>query len=76
MVSATKNQAIVRRSPVMARVSDQGPTVTAKFLGNGALSVQSTESGKHYRFQGQGHCLVVDPRDMLMLGRIPDLLVR
>lgn len=74
--SAVKIQAIVRRSPVTARAANEGPTVTAKFLGHGALSVQSTESGRHYRFQGQGHCLVVDPRDMLMLGRIPDLLVR
>lgn len=71
-----KSIPIVRRSPVMARMVQEGPTTTAKFLGQGALSVQSTLSGKHYRFQGHGQCLVVDPRDVLMLGRIPDLLVR
>lgn len=73
---SVKSQPIVRRSPVMARAAQEAPNTTAKFLGQGALSVQSTLSGKHYRFQGHGHCLVVDPRDVLMLGRIPDLLVR
>lgn len=71
-----KHPPIVRRSPVMARVTADSPNTTAKFMGQGALSVQSTLSGQHYRFQGHGHCLVVDPRDALMLGRIPDLLVR
>jgi hypothetical protein len=73
--SQVKSQPIVRRSPVIVRNGADAPTSTAKFLGQGALSVQSTVSGKHYRFQGQGHCLIVDQRDVLMLGRIPDLLV-
>lgn len=66
---------IARRSPVAARGGGHGPQVTAKFLGQGALSVQSTLTGRVYRFQGQGHRLPVDPRDVLMLGRILDLLI-
>lgn len=66
---------IVRRSPVIARANLNPPQVSVKFLGHGALSVQSTLTGRHYRFQGQGHLLQVDQRDVLMLGRIPDLLI-
>ncbi|MDE2593850.1 MAG: hypothetical protein KGL57_06395 [Burkholderiales bacterium] len=64
-----------RRSPVVARTGNLLPQVSVKFLGQGALSVQSTVTGRHYRFQGQGHRLQVDQRDVLMLGRIPDLLI-
>lgn len=66
---------ITRRSPVMARSAPAEPQVSVKFLGQGALSVQSTVTGRHYRFQGEGHSLQVDRRDTLMLGRIPDLLI-
>ena len=66
---------IVRRSPVIARASVNQTQVAVKFMGQGALSVQSTLTGRHYRFQGQGHLLQVDQRDVLMLGRLPDLLI-
>ncbi len=66
---------IARRSPVTARTSLNPSQVPVKFLGHGALSVQSSLTGRHYRFQGEGHLLQVDQRDVLMLGRIPDLLI-
>lgn len=47
----------------------------AKFLGHGALSVRSSATGRHYRFQGHGDVQMVDARDQLMLGRINDLLL-
>jgi hypothetical protein len=37
------------------------------------LSVRSSTSGQHYRFVGHGDTQPVDPRDVLMLRRIPDL---
>lgn len=47
----------------------------AKFMGHGALSVRSSVTGRHYRFQGHGDCQKVDKHDMMMLRRIPDLIV-
>ncbi len=57
--------------------SPQTPSGTrcAKFLGQGTLSVQSSLTGRLYRFQGYGHSLAIDARDALMLGRIPDLML-
>lgn len=49
--------------------------VKAKFLGQGALSVRSSVTGRHYRFQGHGDCQAIDARDLLMLRRIQDLMV-
>lgn len=54
------------------------PTLTgisAKYMGHGALSVRSSVTGRHYRFQGHGDCLSVDKLDLMLLRRIPDLLV-
>ncbi len=48
---------------------------SARFLGQGSLSVQSSLTGRLYRFQGHGHSLTIDSRDALMLGRIPDLML-
>mgnify|MGYP000446862194 CR=1 FL=1 len=47
----------------------------ARFMGNGALSVRSSVTGRHYRFQGHGDCQKIDKHDMMMLRRIPDLIV-
>lgn len=47
----------------------------AKYLGHGALSVRSSVTGRHYRFQGHGDSQKIDKHDMLMLKRIPDLVV-
>ncbi len=44
-------------------------------MGHGALSVRSSVTGRHYRFQGHGDCLSVDKLDLMLLRRIPDLLV-
>jgi hypothetical protein len=83
-------QILPRRSPVMAsghgaNVPPGSPTLvtpaprphelSAKFLGHGALSVRSSATGRHYRFQGHGDIQMVDARDQLMLGRINDLLL-
>lgn len=51
----------------------QVPTRFARFTGQGRLSVRSSTSGQHYRFVGHGDTQPVDPRDVLMLRRIPDL---
>lgn len=66
---------VTRRSPVQVRTAATPDEVQAMFWGNGALSVQSSVTGRQYRFQGKGHSLLVDPRDVLMLRRIPDLAV-
>lgn len=47
----------------------------AKYVGHGALSVRSSVTGRHYRFQGHGDSQKIDKHDMLMLKRIPDLVV-
>ncbi len=47
----------------------------ARFMGHGALSVRSSVTGRHYRFQGHGDCQKIDKHDMMMLRRIPDLVV-
>ncbi len=47
----------------------------ARFMGHGALSVRSSVTGRHYRFQGHGDCQKIDKHDMMMLRRIPDLIV-
>lgn len=86
--STTKVTAIVtaRRSPVLVNsaATPTPPTATtapatgqlsAKFMGQGALSVRSSVTGRHYRFQGHGDSLAIDKHDMLMLKRIPDLVV-
>lgn len=49
--------------------------VPATFLGQGALSVRSSVTGRHYRFQGHGDRLLVDPRDQLMLTRVADIRI-
>ncbi|MBA4110312.1 MAG: hypothetical protein C0487_12045 [Leptothrix sp. (in: Bacteria)] len=49
--------------------------LSAKYLGGGNLSVRSSVTGRHYRFEGHGATLPIDSRDQLMLGRIPELLI-
>ncbi|RZI83867.1 MAG: hypothetical protein EOP38_11125 [Rubrivivax sp.] len=48
---------------------------SAKYLGRGNLSVRSSVTGRHYRFEGHGATLNIDSRDQLMLRRIPELLI-
>ncbi|AWI52293.1 hypothetical protein DEH84_01710 [Aquabacterium olei] len=70
-----------RRSPVTVSLGNalppvppaHAPTRFARFTGQGRLSVRSSTSGQHYRFVGHGDTQPVDPRDVLMLRRIPDL---
>ena len=49
--------------------------LSAKYLGGGNLSVRSSVTGRHYRFEGHGAILAIDSRDQLMLGRIAELLI-
>ncbi|MDO9004295.1 MAG: hypothetical protein Q7V20_12660 [Aquabacterium sp.] len=49
--------------------------LSAKYLGGGNLSVRSSVTGRHYRFEGHGATLAIDSRDQLMLGRIAELLI-
>jgi hypothetical protein len=49
--------------------------LNAKYLGGGNLSVRSSVTGRHYRFEGHGATLRIDSRDQLMLRRIPELLI-
>lgn len=39
------------------------------------MSVRSSVTGRHYRFQGHGDCQKIDKHDLMMLKRIPDLIV-
>lgn len=68
-----------RATPVPAPPSVPTPRRTtelrAKYLGGGNLSVRSSVTGRHYRFEGHGATLNVDSRDQLMLRRIPELLI-
>ncbi|MBI5927589.1 MAG: hypothetical protein HY836_18535 [Aquabacterium sp.] len=61
-----------------ARTSGKATTPTelsARYIGHGALSVRSSVTGRHYRFQGHGDSQKIDKHDMLMLKRISDLIV-
>lgn len=60
-------------APAPAPVSEPHPTATARFMGQGRLSVRSSITGRHYRFSGHGDTQAVDARDTLMLRRMPDL---
>ncbi|MES2090491.1 MAG: hypothetical protein V4532_11005 [Pseudomonadota bacterium] len=60
-------------STTSSTASPLGPR--AKYFGHGALSVRSSVTGRHYRFNGHGDTLVIDRRDHLMLLRIPDLQI-
>ncbi|MBI2732443.1 MAG: hypothetical protein HYX44_03760 [Aquabacterium sp.] len=76
-----------RRSPVRVATLDGRQAATpashttpsgelqARFTGHGALSVRSSVTGRHYRFQGHGDCQTIDKHDMMMLRRIPDLVI-
>lgn len=50
--------------------------VSARYIGHGALSVRSSVTGRHYRFQGHGDSLVIDRHDVVLLKRISDLVIR
>ena len=47
----------------------------AKYFGQGTLSIRSSITGHHYRFEGHGDTLTIDSRDNLMLRRIPELQI-
>jgi hypothetical protein len=47
----------------------------AIYHGQGTLSVLSSVTGHHYRFEGRGCTLTIDPRDRLVLGRLNELSV-
>lgn len=50
--------------------------ISARYVGHGALSVRSSVTGRHYRFQGHGDSLVIDRNDVVLLKRISDLVIR
>ena len=50
--------------------------LTARYMGQGALSVRSSVTGRHYRFQGHGDSLTIDKNDLMLLRRIADLVIR
>lgn len=47
----------------------------AVYHGHGTLSVLSSITGHHYRFEGRGCTLTIDPRDRLVLGRLSELSI-
>jgi hypothetical protein len=58
---------------------DKGLALTelsARYIGQGNLSVRSSVTGRHYRFQGHGDSQKIDKHDLMLLKRIPDLLIR
>jgi hypothetical protein len=56
-----------------SRPADTDPS--ARFVGQGSLSVRSSVTGRHYRFQGHGDCQKIDKHDTMLLRRIADLVV-
>ena len=50
--------------------------LSARYVGQGALSVRSSVTGRHYRFQGHGDSQKVDKHDLMLLKRIADLVIR
>lgn len=66
-----------RAKPAQPPQSPKTPKapLAAKYLGHGAMRVQSSSTGRLYRFDGHGDRQNVDPRDELMLRRMPDLWV-
>ena len=50
--------------------------LSARYIGQGALSVRSSVTGRHYRFQGHGDSQKVDKHDLMLLKRIADLVIR
>lgn len=76
--TAPRHTATPKTTPTVTPTTSGAPAsgeMLAKFMGHGALSVRSSVTGRHYRFQGHGDCLKVDKHDMMMLRRIPDLIV-
>ena len=80
-VNATGNES----SPANKRASsvktpyDKSPKLTelsARYIGHGNLSVRSSVTGRHYRFQGHGDSQMVDKHDLMLLKRIADLVIR
>jgi hypothetical protein len=58
---------------------DKSPALTelsARYIGQGNLSVRSSVTGRHYRFQGHGDSQKIDKHDLMLLKRIPDLVIR
>jgi len=66
--SSTSSQGDTPRAPAPGEPS-------AKFVGQGSLSVRSSVTGRHYRFQGHGDCIRIDKLDATLLRRINDLIV-
>lgn len=60
-------------APVAARTPRGG--CHAIYHGQGTLSVLSSITGHHYRFEGRGCTLSIDPRDRLVLGRLNELSI-
>ena len=81
--SASGNGASVGASHAPAPLSspsDEAPRSTrggchAVYHGQGTLSVLSSITGHHYRFEGRGCTLSIDPRDRLVLGRLSELSI-
>ncbi len=55
--------------------STPGRGCHATYHGQGTLSVLSSVTGHHYRFEGRGCTLSIDPRDRLVLGRLNELSI-
>ena len=65
-------------SPTSASASAPHPRrggCHAVYHGHGTLSVLSSITGHHYRFEGRGCTLTIDPRDRLVLGRLTELSI-
>lgn len=61
------------QAPAPARTPRGG--CHAVYHGQGTLSVLSSITGHHYRFEGRGCTLTIDPRDRLVLGRLHELSI-
>ncbi|WP_152987638.1 hypothetical protein [Aquabacterium parvum] len=64
-------------APVAAPDAARSPrgSCHAVYHGQGTLSVLSSITGHHYRFEGRGCTLTIDPRDRLVLGRLNELSI-
>lgn len=64
-----------RPGPTTADKAAGNTELYARFTGQGSLSVRSSVTGRHYRFQGHGDSQKIDKLDTMLLRRINDLIV-
>lgn len=75
--STSKPDSAPSQAPISSSDTPRSPrgSCHAVYHGQGTLSVLSSITGHHYRFEGRGCTLTIDPRDRLVLGRLNELSI-